>query len=55
MAQHRNVACDCIADQRKNRRYPRQIVIHAHRSAHEYQAGKLAGIYGYGITGIDAD
>ena len=55
MAEQRDVFCKGIANQRERRRYPRQVVVHAHRPAHEHESGKRAGILGHRLALVDKD
>src|SRR5450756_1948948 len=55
VSQQRNVARHGITNQRKHRRYPRQVVIDAHRPAHEDQPGISCGILRDGIARINRD
>lgn len=52
MAEHRNIRVGCTVYQAEHIAYPREIVIHAHRSAHEDEPGKLARFLGDRFSGV---
>ena len=55
VSQQRNIPRHSLADQRQYRRYPRQFVVDAHRTAHEYQSRVSGGAVRHGIARIDGD
>src|SRR5688572_958590 len=44
MAEHRQVLAYGFTHELEHRRDPRQVIVHAHRAAHEYQTGKKSRI-----------
>src|SRR3989338_10975056 len=55
MPQHGNIRGYRIADQCQHRRYPRQIIVDAHRPAHEHQPGVGLRRARHGISRINGD
>jgi hypothetical protein len=55
VAQHRYVARNRITDQAADLRNPRQVVVDAHRPAHEAQSGEGRGIRRDLFAGINRD
>ena len=44
VAEQRHVLAHRFADELERRRDPRQVIVHAHRAAHEHQTGKSSRI-----------
>ena len=55
MADNRQILMVGVTNQRTERFNPRQRVVHAHRTAHQTEAGEGAGIVGQRITGVNGD
>ena len=55
MPQHRNIVRYRIIYQRQQWRYPRQVIIDTHRSAHEHQSAIITYFARHYLTGINTD
>jgi hypothetical protein len=55
VAEDGDIAGEGVADQVERAGDPRQVVVHAHRSAHEDEAGKARRVGGHGVAGVDPD
>src|SRR5262249_4750859 len=55
MPEHGNIRLPRAVYQREDFAYPLEIVVHAHRPAHERQTGKISGLRGYRLTRIHLD